>query len=341
MKLPFVTVGIITKNEEQYIEETVNSVLELDYPNDRYEVLIVDGNSKDRTQKIISKIMDNNENVQMIVEPWEKGTHGRARNLLVENSRGKYIAFTDGDCMVSKEWLKTLVSSIIQKQKENLSVVGSGGIRKPVKTTKWKENLINHMISTFFGSGGSNCFMKVKKNYVDSVPTYNSIYVAEILKKERFSELGVGDDYELGLRLNKLGFKIAFEANAIIYHHQEDNFLKFFKQMYQYGNAQVEVFEMTGKLRYFAVVAPLFVLLLIFGLVLSFFSTNFLNVFIGIILIYLSMDLLYTLKLFFNTKKGYSLLSFLIYPVEHLSYGLGVLRGILRWVLSVVKQRGT
>ena len=48
----------------------------------------------------------------------------------------------------------------------------------------------------------------------------NSFVPAEV----KYSEIGVGEDYEFNLRLNKLGYKIVFNKDAIIYHHQEDNF---------------------------------------------------------------------------------------------------------------------
>ena len=72
---------------------------------------------------------------------------------------------------------------------------------RAIKTDNWKENLINNIMSTFFGSGGSKGFMSTNKKYVDSVPNYNSIYLTKIIQKERYSDnIGVGEDYEFNQR---------------------------------------------------------------------------------------------------------------------------------------------
>src|SRR3989344_8369023 len=103
-----VTVGIITKNEEAHIRETIQSVLNSYYPKNKYEILIVDGNSIDNTQNIIKDLQKNNKNIKLILEPWKKGSHGMARNLLIDNAKGEFIAFTDGDCLVKENWLSIL-----------------------------------------------------------------------------------------------------------------------------------------------------------------------------------------------------------------------------------------
>lgn len=328
MKISFVTVGIITKNEEEHIGETIKSILKSDYP--KYEILIVDGNSTDDTQDIIKGLQKTHKNMRLILEPWEKGSHGMARNLLIDNAKGEFIAFTDGDCLVEENWLFMLVKTIIEERKRNPKVVATGGIRYPVKTKKWRENLLNNVLGTYFGSGGSQGFVKTKKRYTDSIPNYNSIYVKDVIKKERYSEIGIGEDYELNLRLNKRGYKIAFTDKAIIYHHQDNSILKFLRQIYRYGKAQPKIYRKIKRIRFFAIVSPLFIIGLLLGLIFSYFSTIFFVIYLMGVGIYLLADLIYTLLILFRTKKLYSLLSLLVYPLMHVSYGVGVIRGILK-----------
>jgi len=324
-----VTVGIITKNEEAHIRETIQSVLNSYYPKNKYEVLIVDGNSIDGTQNIIKDLQNSNKNIKLILEPWQKGSHGMARNLLIDNAKGKYVAFTDGDCIVGRDWLSMLFKTIIYERERDFGVVAVGGIRYPVKTKNWKENLLNNILGTYFGSGGSQGFVKTKKKYTDSVPNYNSIYVKDIIKKERYSDIGIGEDYELNLRLNKKGYKIIFTDKAQIYHHQENSIFKFLGQIYRYGKAQPKIYRKIKKIRFFAIVSPLFVLGLFLGLILSYFSPVFKFFYLTGIITYLSIDLFYTLLVSLRINKIYSLLSLIIYPLMHVFYGLGVIRGYL------------
>ena len=55
MEYPFVSVVVGIRNEERFIEECIESLLSLDYPQDSYEIIIVDGMSTDRTRDIVQK----------------------------------------------------------------------------------------------------------------------------------------------------------------------------------------------------------------------------------------------------------------------------------------------
>jgi len=53
-----VTLGIISKNEEKNIANTLKSVLSLDFSQEKYEIILVDGNSDDNTREIAKKILE-------------------------------------------------------------------------------------------------------------------------------------------------------------------------------------------------------------------------------------------------------------------------------------------
>jgi len=55
MEYPFVSVIVGIRNEEKFIEECIESLLDLDYPRDSYEIIIVDGMSTDKTPDIVKK----------------------------------------------------------------------------------------------------------------------------------------------------------------------------------------------------------------------------------------------------------------------------------------------
>ena len=56
---PFVTVGIIARNEGKNISNTLSYLISQSYPHDSYEILIVDGNSTDKTREVADKILSN------------------------------------------------------------------------------------------------------------------------------------------------------------------------------------------------------------------------------------------------------------------------------------------
>src|SRR5512138_1590917 len=255
-----VTVGIIVRNEAAHVRETLAHVLASDFPAGGFDVVVVDGRSTDGTPAIVQEVSRSDRRVRLVTEPWDRGTHGMARNLVVDHATGEYVAFTDGDCLVDRSWLATLVRRISEERGRDPSVVAAGGPRLPAETSDWKERLLNAVMTTTLGSGGSQGFVATSRRYTDSVPNYNAIYLTEVLRTERYSDLGVGEDFELNARLVHSGRKIAFEPAAIVYHHQEGSFRSFFAQAYRYGAAQVRVFRRSGRIRWFAPVAALFAL---------------------------------------------------------------------------------
>lgn len=103
-KYPFVSITILTHNCEQTIKKCLSSVFNVDYPRDRYEVIIIDSGSNDRTLEIIKEFPID----KIIVK---KGiSRGHARNIGVQEAKGEIVAMVDSDHeQASKDWLTTIV----------------------------------------------------------------------------------------------------------------------------------------------------------------------------------------------------------------------------------------
>ena len=101
---PFVSITILTYNCEQTIKKCLSSVFNVDYPRDRYEVIIIDSGSNDRTLEIIKEFPID----KIIVK---KGiSRGHARNISVHEAKGEIVAMVDSDHeQTSKDWLTTIV----------------------------------------------------------------------------------------------------------------------------------------------------------------------------------------------------------------------------------------
>ena len=64
--LPFVSLIIPTLNEEEYLEQTISSLLSNDYPSNKFELLIVDGLSKDNTVAIAQGLAKKFPNIRLM-----------------------------------------------------------------------------------------------------------------------------------------------------------------------------------------------------------------------------------------------------------------------------------
>ncbi len=103
------SVLISAKNESENIKGLIESLSSLDYPTDKFEVIIVDDNSSDDTYELLIQHSKSLDNFKIIKSgnkelPGKKGALQKAFDL----SKNKYIVTTDADCIVPANWLSTI-----------------------------------------------------------------------------------------------------------------------------------------------------------------------------------------------------------------------------------------
>ncbi len=108
-----VTVIVAARNEEKNILRCLNSLDRLIYPEDKIEIIIVDDNSEDNTNLIVSNFIDGKNKFKLIK------THDKISNLIgktnalanaLKIASGDIIFTTDADCVVNPNWVKKTVS---------------------------------------------------------------------------------------------------------------------------------------------------------------------------------------------------------------------------------------
>ncbi|MFX1538896.1 MAG: glycosyltransferase [Promethearchaeota archaeon] len=102
-----VTIGICVKNTEKTIKESINGILDQDFPHQSMELIIVDGYSIDNTLKIIKQQLSNRDIKTSFFK--ENTGLGMARQIVVENAVGKYIIWVDGDIILSSDYVRKQV----------------------------------------------------------------------------------------------------------------------------------------------------------------------------------------------------------------------------------------
>ena len=107
--LPSVSILIAAYNEEQDIAYTLQNKIELDYPIDRLEILVVSDESEDRTDEIVTQFAEKTPiNVRLIRQSPRAGkTSGL--NLLVPEANGEILVFSDANSIYEERALKSLV----------------------------------------------------------------------------------------------------------------------------------------------------------------------------------------------------------------------------------------
>lgn len=107
---PLISVIVPAYNIENYIVDSVDSILNQSYKN--LEVLIVDDGSTDNTGKICDEYAAKDSRVKVFHV--ENGGTAHARNIALDNMNGEYVAFVDGDDYLNKLYLEILYSDLVR-----------------------------------------------------------------------------------------------------------------------------------------------------------------------------------------------------------------------------------
>ena len=115
-ELPKISLIVPTKNEELVIKRCLDGILDLDYPKDKLEVIVVDGNSTDDTCKICSEYSKQHPSlIKLLAEEKSKGKPA-ALNLALSVATGEIVGLFDADSLPKQDALNKVVSYFNDKK---------------------------------------------------------------------------------------------------------------------------------------------------------------------------------------------------------------------------------
>lgn len=316
-----VSVVIPCRNEAQYIERCISSVLNCEYPKELLEILVCDGISEDKTQQIVKRISDEKSNVRLLIN--EKQTTPHALNLGINQSSGDVIIILGAHASISSDYISRCVSSL--KEDKSLGCVG-GVLHNTFSDTQ--SEAIAKAMSHPFGVGSAHFRTGNKSGYVDTV-------AFGAYKREVFEKIGLFDedlvrnqDDEFNYRLIQEGFKIKLDNTITASYHVRASFTRLFRQYYQYGYWKVYVNTKHKALTSVRQLIPsIFVLYIIIGGVLSAVFPLFGKIYLVGLGFYTILGLLSAFSRNINPMKA--IMTFFAFVILHLSYGVGYLEGLL------------
>jgi len=218
-----ISVIIPVYNDPCGLKDTLDSLVNQDFPKKNYEIIVVDNGSLDSTQKVAKKYKFKYPNLlRFLVEDKKRGSYA-ARNLGIKNAKGKIIAFIDSDMTVDNTWLSNIY--IYFKQHKVYYLACNVEIYDYHKT-------IFGLYDKLTGFPIENCINE--KNFA---PTCCLVLRKEILQKVKLfnSKLISGGDFEFGNRVYRLGYKLHYEPFIITKHPARLSFKQFFYKYFRIG----------------------------------------------------------------------------------------------------------
>lgn len=107
---PLISVAICTRNRARLLEQVLDSLSSQVLEPSRWEVLVVDNASEDDTPRVTRLAAERGLAVRHVLE--EATGLSYARNRAIREARGEYVGFTDDDCLLPPDWLRTAAEII-------------------------------------------------------------------------------------------------------------------------------------------------------------------------------------------------------------------------------------
>lgn len=273
-----ISVVILTYNEKDNIRDCLESILRQKYSKGLWEIVVVDGNSKDTTVTIVNEMQKKSNRIRLISNAERKIAPGR--NIGISESKYPFIAFTDADCVVPIDWLEKLSGEYKKLSLNDTRTAGVGGGNvPPAGLSLWYRSL-GIYLNSFLGSFNSpqgRLFLKTKK--VVSLSCANVLYNKEALKKIGGFDAKLGnisEDFDINYRLTKQGYNLYFVPDIYVIHKLRPTLFSWLRNVALYGQGRAAVsFKHNLFLNIFFILPLLFSIGMLF-MPLGFFNPVFL-----------------------------------------------------------------
>ena len=223
----FFSIIIPTYNRPEKLAKCLQSVVELDYPRERFEVIVVDDGSQMSLEDIVFSFR---QFINVTLLRQQNCGPATARNAGANQAKGKFLAFTDDDCKLEPKWLTTLARCFVDS--ENIMI---GGYTVNILTNNLysiaSQTLIDYLYKDYDSDTAEVKFF-TSNNFVLTAEGFNSLGGFDT----NFP-LAAGEDREFCERWQHKGYKMIYLPEAIVYHSHELTLTKFLRQHFNYGRS--------------------------------------------------------------------------------------------------------
>lgn len=323
-----ITIVVAIRNEAQYIGRCLDSLINQNFPKEKYRIAVADGQSIDGSLEIVKGYKKRNPDlidIHINKNEWQAS----GRNIVIKNYDTDLVAYVDGHCMTHPDWLKNLYISLTEICDDD--VAGIGSILKSPNDESAFGKAVDCVFSSALGGMGTSYKPSNRRMKVNTAPFM--LYKSKALKEVGLydEDMKYGEDFSLNYKLRNAGYNLFVEPKAIVYYYKRKNIKTFIKQMYNYGYTKSITFKKYKSSLSLIHFIPSFSLIFLMLIILINIYTYNYVLFFFVISLYV-ITIVFN-SIFYSLSKNSLDLVFLmpiIYICEHLAYGVGFIVGLSR-----------
>ncbi|MCC0649828.1 glycosyltransferase family 2 protein [Clostridioides sp. ZZV15-6598] len=239
-RYPMVSILVPAHNEAKVIGRTVESLLLLNYPKDKMELIVINDNSSDNSREILESIKSKYKNYNFTIINTDSTTGGKGKsnalNIGYKISKGEFIAVYDADNTPDRDALRYLIQTIVIDD-ELGAVIGKFRTRNKSKNLLTKFINIETLSFQWMSQAG-----RWQLFNLCTIPGTNFI-----LRKSIIEEIGgwdskaIAEDTEISFRIYKLGYKIKLVPQSITWEQEPETIKVWIKQRTRWAKGNIYV----------------------------------------------------------------------------------------------------
>lgn len=219
-------------NRPQETEELLES-LALQTRSDFETVIVEDGSSPDSTSEAVAERYRNRLDITYVTRP--NGGPAAARNTGVAAARGDFFIITDSDCVLPPGYMAAVYEAV-----ERGDVEFFGGPDMAAPDFSPLQKAVSYSMTSPFTTGGIRGRKRAAGGF--SPRSFNLGVSRRVFwLVGGFSDMRIGEDIDFSLRIMEQGIEARFLPEAAVCHKRRTSFRQFFKQVFIFGTARVNL----------------------------------------------------------------------------------------------------
>ena len=240
---PFFSIIVPTYNRPEQLAACLQSLACLDYPRDRFEVIVVDDGGVVRLDDVVA---DHNPGIDVTLLYHPHSGPGAARNAGARRAKGEFLAYTGDDCTPAPDWLRALASRFAMTP--DCALGGKILCALPDNHYSTASHLLIDYLYSYYNASPNAARFFTPNNLAFPTDRFNAFGGFDAMFVR-----GTGEDRELCARWLQHGYRMVYAAEVVVSHTHVLTFGTFCRQHFNYGRGtwqyrQTQAQKETGRI---------------------------------------------------------------------------------------------